>query len=382
MRRTKGQPFRIEQNRCEQQAWAGCSDWSEETALRDITQQLKQQAHELGFVLAKVAIAAEPARLAELHRWLDSGFAGQMHYLERRREAYQHPRHVLDGCRSLLMLALPYLNDEEQKQVEPPLAGRARVARYAQAGLDYHDVIHDRLKLLVEWTKQAQPGAAVRGVVDTAPLLEREFAERAGLGWIGKNTLLLNRRWGSYFFLAALLTDLELVPDESDDKSYCGTCTACLDQCPTQAFPAPYVLDATRCISYLTIEHRDEIQPDVADQFGDWAFGCDVCQEVCPWNRKASVSAEDVFAPQPESESIDILGVLGLEESEFRKRFRKTPLWRTKRRGLIRNAALIAGNQRLRAAEPLLRKLLLDPELLVRQAAAWALGKLEGADEN
>lgn len=299
-----------------------------------------------------------------------------MHYIEKRRDAYQHPRHVLDGCRSLLMLALPYLTDDRQKQNPPHIDGQARVARYAQGQQDYHDVIHERLKSLVNWTQQAHPEAAVRGVVDSAPLLEREFAERAGMGWIGKNTLLLNRRWGSYFFLAALLTDLALTPDEPEEKSYCGNCTACLDQCPTQAFPAPYVLDATRCISYLTIEHRDQIHPEIAQQLGDWAFGCDVCQEVCPWNRKALVSDEAVF--EPATQAIDILETLALDEASFKTRYRKTPMWRSKRRGMIRNAALIAGNQRLHAAEPLLRRLLLDPELLVREAAQWAINVLEG----
>jgi epoxyqueuosine reductase len=349
--------------------------------LKDFTKQLKEQAHALGFVLANVTLAAEPSRLSRLHYWLDAGFAGQMRYISERRDAYQHPAHVLEGCRSLLMLALPYLTDDQQKQASPSAPGRARVARYAQGEFDYHDVIHARLKTLVQWAKQAHPTSAVRGVVDTAPLLEREFAERAGLGWVGKNTLLLNRRWGSYFFLAALLTDLELAPDEPDDKSYCGTCTACLDRCPTQAFPAPYVLDATRCISYLTIEHRDAVPEDVAEQFGDWAFGCDVCQEVCPWNRKASVSPEDTFKPHAELAVLDILETLALDEAAFKERFRLTPLWRSKRRGIIRNAILVAGNQRLIAAEPLLQELLHDPELLIRQASQWALGKLAMPEE-
>ncbi len=344
-------------------------------ALKALTQQLKQKSRELGFVLCGVAPAAAPGRWQQFSRWLDAGYAGQMHYLAGRRDAYRHPRFVLDGCRTIMMLALPYATETESAE-RSAAEGVGRVARYAWGEIDYHDVIHDRLASLCRWVESRHPAASVRGVVDTAPLLEREFAEMAGLGWIGKNTLLLNRTWGSYFFLAALLTDLALDTDPPQEKGYCGTCTACLDACPTDAFPQPFVLDATRCISYLTIEHRDHIDDALKPHLGNWVFGCDICQEVCPWNRKARHSDEPQFAPRADLRLPDLLGTLSLTEQQFRQRFRQTPLWRSKRRGILRNAILVVGNQRFAGADEALDNLLLDDEPLIRAAAAWAIGRI------
>jgi epoxyqueuosine reductase len=348
------------------------------------TEQLKDQARQLGFVLAGVTRAATPARLHSFHAWLEAGYAGQMHYLFERREAYAHPRHVLDGCRSILMLALPYAPLDPASDSDLPddsqsdLSGRGKIAKYAQGSSDYHDVIHARLKSLRSWFQTQQPGAAVRGVVDTAPLLERELAAAAGLGWIGKNTLLLNRHWGSTFFLAAILTDCELESDEPTEHSYCGTCTACLDACPTQAFPQPYVLDANRCISYLTIEHRDTLDAAVQEQLHGWVFGCDVCQQVCPWNHHAqrqleSQAIEIEFEPRADLHQFDLVQTLELDDAQFRQLFRHTPLWRAKRRGLLRNTILIAGTRRLAAAQPALNRLCNDAEPLIREAAQWAV---------
>lgn len=337
------------------------------------TLELKCQATTLGFVISGVTAAAQPARYAQLLEWLDAGMAGQMHYIEARRAAYASPTSVLDGCTTLLMLGYPYRTEEP-----PALApGSGRVARYAWGEPDYHDHIFTQLKTLQRWVLEAYPAARVRGVVDTAPLLEREFAEAAGLGWVGKNTLLLNRRWGSYFFLAALLTDLPLALDPPYEKGFCGTCCACLDACPTQAFPRPYVLDARRCISYLTIEHRDTIDHDLAESLGDWMFGCDICQEVCPWNRRAALSDHAIPQPVASLTPADLIEILQMDEAKFRQRYRHTPLWRSKRRGILRNACLVLGNQRIAAARPSLEKLIDDPEPLVRDAAKWALGKLQ-----
>src|SRR5437763_12343312 len=222
--------------------------------IADTTRVLKDEAHRLGFDLAGACPAVTPRGLSRFHEWLSAGYTGEMHYLTNRREAYAHPRHVLAGARSLLVLAMNY-------RTAPPLPagpGQRRVSRYAW-GLDYHDLIHDRLRRLCDFLRRHVPSASVRGVVDTAPLLEREVAQLAGLGWIGKNTLLLNRRLGSWFFLAALLTDAELEYDEPHATDHCGTCRACLDACPTGAFVEPYVLDARRCISYLTIELRGPV---------------------------------------------------------------------------------------------------------------------------
>jgi epoxyqueuosine reductase len=320
-----------------------------------------------------VTVAAEPARIRAFQAWLENGYAGQMQYLEKRTAAYGHPSHVLDGCRSLLMLALPYRTAELPETQD----ACGKVARYALGEGDYHDVIHERLKQLKSWLEEQAPGALVRGVVDTAPLLEREFAEAAGLGWVGKNTLLLNRTWGSYFFLAALLTDVTLDVDQPQDKGYCGTCTACLDACPTAAFVEPYVLDATRCLSYLTIELRGPVDENLVEHFDQWIFGCDICQEVCPWNRKAKLSNEMVFEPRADLVEMNIEVLLGLDESGFRERFRHTPMWRTKRRGMIRNAILIAVTKRMVSLLPQIVALQLDEEPVISQVAKWAVDRLD-----
>jgi epoxyqueuosine reductase len=214
-------------------------------------------------------------------------------------------------------------------------------------------------------------------VVDTAPLLERDYARRAGLGWFGKNTMLLNRRQGSYFFLGALLVDLDLQADEPHQTSHCGTCTACLDSCPTGAFAGPGLLDARRCLSYLTIDLRGPVPAELRPALGEWVFGCDVCQEVCPWNRKALPGTEPAWQARPDLESLDLAELLGLSEEQFRHRFRGTALTRARRRGLLRNAALALGSQGDPAALPALRRALEDGEPLVREAAAWAIGHIE-----
>jgi len=232
------------------------------------------------------------------------------------------------------------------------------------------------LHALADWLRERTPGAQVRGVVDSAPLLEREFAVQAGLGWIGKNTLLLNKPAGSYFFLAALLTDLDLPADEPFRTDHCGTCTACLDACPTQAFPQPYVLDATKCISYLTIELRDSIPEELRAGIGDWLFGCDVCQDVCPWNQRAPLSDEPMFQPRADENPVDLIALFELDEAGFKERFRHSPLWRAKRRGILRNAAIVLGNQRSRQAIPALTRGLKDEEAIVGEACAWALGAI------
>jgi len=215
-----------------------------------LTQDLKNEAHRLGFGLAGACPAVTPSGIDRFHQWLQQGHAGQMTYLVERSAAYEHPRHVLPGARSLLIVTLNYRNAEPI----PTRPGFGRVSRYAWGSGDYHDVIHPRLKQLVRLIKQRIPGSRARGVVDTAPLLEREFAQLAGVGWIGKNTLTIHSEQGSWFFLAAVLTDVVLDYDEPFATDHCGSCRACLDACPTDAFPQPYMLDATRCISYLTIE--------------------------------------------------------------------------------------------------------------------------------
>ncbi|HKD36625.1 MAG TPA: tRNA epoxyqueuosine(34) reductase QueG [Pirellulales bacterium] len=335
---------------------------------QSLTASIKAEATRLGFDLAGICPAVAPTGLSRFQEWLEAGFGGEMHYLAGRAEAYKHPRHVLDGARSIVMLAMPYRTGDPVE----PRSGKGRVSRYAW-GSDYHDLIRSRLIELAEFVVERAPGCKARGVVDTAPLLEREFAQLAGLGWIGKNTLLLNKQLGSWFFLAALLTDAELEYDDPHATDHCGTCRACLDACPTAAFVAPYVLDARRCISYLTIELRGQIPSELRTGVGDWIFGCDVCQDVCPWNNHAPVSAEPAFQPSAEMNPIELTELFTLDDAAFRARFRHTPLWRAKRRGILRNAAIVLGNRPDPDSIPALASGLNDVEPIVRAACAWAL---------
>ena len=337
---------------------------------QQLTAELKAEARRLGFELVGACPAVSPGGLHHLAQWLEAGYAGQMHYLSDRHEAYGHPRSLLSGARSLLMLGRNYRTCEPASVA----SGSGRISRYAW-GRDYHDRIHEDLKKLVALLQAKVANAAVRGVVDTAPLLEREFAQLAGLGWIGKNTLLLNQQAGSWFFLAALVTDLELEYDAPQGTDHCGTCTACLDACPTDAFVAPYVLDSRKCISYLTIELRSSVPEELRSGLGEWVFGCDVCQDVCPWNHHAPVTQEADFYPQNPSNPLPLLELFDLDDVEFRARFRNTPLWRARRRGLLRNAALVLGNQPHAAAAGALVRGLNDAEPVVRGASAWALGR-------
>lgn len=338
----------------------------------ELSAQIKQKSSDLGFALCGICPAIEPTGASRLAEWLSRGYAGEMRYLDERQEAYSHPSHVLDGVNSIIMLGMRY----RTSQPAEPQPGQGRVARYAWGESDYHDLIRPKLHELADDIRQWSPEANTRGVVDTAPLLEREFAQLAGLGWVGKNTLLLNRNEGSYFFLAAVLTDVVLEYDQPFSADHCGSCTACLDACPTDAFPQSYLLDASRCISYLTIEHRSQIPTDLREGIGDWLFGCDVCQEVCPWNSHASQTDEPAFQPLSTMNPVKLAELFDLDENDFRIRFRKTPLWRPHRRGLLRNAAIVLGNQRCDAAVPALQRGLEDTEPIVREACAWALKQM------
>jgi epoxyqueuosine reductase len=305
---------------------------------RSLTAALKEEAHRLGFDLVGATAAVAPMGIEHLRRWLADGCAGDMRYFAARIEAYEHPRHVLPGARSLLMLGVNYRTPEPA----PTEAGQAAVSRYAW-GTDYHELIRDRLEQLADLYRRLVPSGRVRGVVDTAPLLEREFAARAGLGWIGKNTMLVNQRFGSWLFLAALLSSEELEYDEPVPDR-CGSCRACLEACPTGALVEPHRLDARRCISYLTIELRGEIPVEFRCAIQDRLFGCDACQEVCPWNRRTPISEEAAFQPRPGMNPLALADLLELDEAAFRGRFRDTSLWRAKRHGVLRNAAIVLGN--------------------------------------
>ncbi len=340
-----------------------------------LTQRIKDRARQAGFDLVGVCPAISPQGIHQFYDWLSCGYAGEMSYLVDRADAYRDPAHVLDGVRSLVMLAIGYRTES----LPVPEAGDGVVSSYAWGAADYHDVIRDRLRPLADWLRQAVPGARSRGVVDTAPLLEREFAQLAGLGWRAKNTLLIHPRLGSWIFLAAILTDAILDYDQPFVGDRCGTCHACLDVCPTDALVQPYVLDASRCISYLTIELRGAIPVDRRTELSDWTFGCDLCQLVCPWNNRAPRSSVSEFEPRHDLRPLALEDLFAWDEDTFQTTFRRTPLWRAKRRGLLRNAAIVLGNQRAATSLRPLTLGLHDNEPLVRGASAWALGQLGGS---
>jgi epoxyqueuosine reductase len=341
---------------------------------------VKARARELGFDRVAIGPAEPPEHGDALEAWLDAGYAGTMGYLERGRADRLDPARLLPGCRSVIAVAMSYNpvspagEGSGPARVAAPDDDWRGVSRYAR-GRDYHDVIRPRLVELGEFIRTAA-GAASRVAVDSSAILERDLAARAGLGWVGKNTNLLTPSLGSYFFIGIVLTTAVL-PFDQREPDRCGTCTACLDACPTRAFVAPYVLDARRCISYLTIEHRGDITGELADQIGGWVFGCDVCQEVCPWNRKAEAGHEPALGPSGTLGALESL--LELDPEAFRARFRGSALTRTKRAGLLRNAAIVLANRGERGATPVLCRALDDEEPVVRRAAAWALDKL-GAD--
>ena len=330
----------------------------------ELAERVKATGKRLGFDLVAIGPADPPEHAAAFAAWLDAGYAGSMAYLERGRERRLDPRRVLPGARSVIAAALNYHQGAEA-------AGPPHVARYAW-GADYHGVMEPRLRALLDDLVAAAPGTHGRVYVDTGPVLERDLAARAGLGWIGKNTMLLHPALGSYFFIGVVLATAELAPDGGlPDR--CGTCTRCLEACPTQAFVAPYVLDARRCISYLTIEHRGPMPVELRESVGALAFGCDVCQDVCPWNRRAPITAETAFAAR---ELPALSEWVTLTDETYHRRLTGSPLRRARRPGLARNAAIALGNSGDAAAVPALRPGLTDPDAGVRDHAAWALERL------
>ncbi len=304
-----------------------------------------------------------------------------MAYLRRQEPNRSHPDSLLEGVRSIVMVSLVYGSKEafRGQDKEAPRPTQGKVARYAR-GADYHQVLWEKLGSLLDWLRSERPDAGGRAVSDTAPLLERDYARLAGLGWIGKNTMLISRRLGSFTFLGALLTDVELAYDVTHEANHCGTCTRCLDACPTDAFAGPYQLDARRCISYWTIEHRGMLADADAERLDGWVFGCDVCQDVCPWNRKAPSGRSSEFEARSEWVDPDLIEWLGREPAELRAKLKGTALSRTKRVGLLRNAALVLGTRRRpEAVAPLVARLD-DPgeDPIVRASAAWALARIAG----
>ena len=334
--------------------------------------RVKAQAFGLGFDLVGLC-ALGPADTADaFDDWLARGFAGSMAYLPRGREKRRDSRLPIPGAISAIVVGMNYGGRE------PP----GPVARYAR-GVDYHDVMLERLATLHSWL-DGEIGARVLGkpYVDTGPVLERDLARRAGLGWFGKNTNLINPALGSFFFLGALLVGIELAPDAPFEADRCGTCTRCLEACPTEALVAPRILDATRCISYLTIELKGEIPVDLRSRIGDLIYGCDICQDVCPWNERFARVLPDE-SPYRARAALGMKDprtlareLLVMNEGEFRESFPGSPMKRAKLRGLKRNAAVVLGNVGEAEDATALEEAIGDPEPLVSEHAGWALERL------
>jgi epoxyqueuosine reductase len=340
----------------------------------DLKQKIKEYAHQLGFILAGVTTPDPPPHYATFENWLAQNQHGTMDYLatDRSRIRRADPKQILPKCKSILVLATPY---------HPPSPSRrgaggkveAQIAAYA-SNLDYHDVLPTRMKELVQFIEeQVQGPVKNRWYTDTGPILERDLAQRAGLGWIGKNTCLINPKQGSYFLLSEIFLDLELEPDTPFITDHCGTCTRCIQACPTNCILPDRIIDARRCISYLTIELKDDIPVELRKKIGDWTFGCDICQMVCPWNR---------FAPQGDSAFVDkepppsLTEELTLTPQAFNQRFKRSPIKRAKRRGYLRNVAVALGNIGDMHALPVLQNALNNEEPMIREHAQWAIEQI------
>jgi len=341
----------------------------------EASRRVRERALDLGFTTVGIAAVGPSPRRDFLRSWIGEGRHGEMAYMARDPERRSDPRRVLPGARSAVCVTLDYLPIAAAGSAGPGLT--AHVSTYAR-GRDYHDVMGPPLRDLLEFLR-AETGGSVdgRAYVDTGPILERELAAAAGLGWVGKNTQLLHER-GSWFFLGEILVDVELVPDPPV-ADRCGSCTACLDACPTGALLEGYLLDARRCISYLNIELKGAIPPSQRADLGEHLYGCDICQEVCPWNRRAVPAGRPEFTPRAELRSLTLAELLALDPQAYARSFRGSPMKRARRRGLLRNAAVVLANQGSRdAAAALRRSLRVEPEPLVRSHAAWGLGRLGG----
>lgn len=339
-----------------------------------LTEWVKQYACALGFDLVGIAPVQSPPHADSFLLWLAQGYAGTMEYLERTAHLRINPTELLPDAKSAVVVGLNYA------PAELPHTDY-RIARYA-LGDDYHAVLREKLETLLGAIQAIDPSVLGRVCVDSAPVLERDLALLAGLGWYGKNTCLINTHRGSYFFLGVLLLTLELEYD-SPAQGGCGTCRLCIDACPTGALVEPYQLDARKCISYLTIERRDSIPTEYREAVGEWLFGCDICQEVCPFNRprphqplRAQPTTEPRLQPRPLPTLTEILQ---MDESEFAERFRGSAIKRTKWRGLVRNALIVAGNKRDPTLRPLIERFLNHEDPILREAAEWAIQRLKAA---
>jgi epoxyqueuosine reductase len=335
----------------------------------------RAEAFRLGFILCGFTTPDPPAHLDVYDDWIKSDRQADMAYMASPRALTirANPRELLTGCQTIIVLAAPYPILPASKT-----ENTGQIAGYAKSS-DYHNVFPPRLEALADWiARQTNQPVKWRGFTDTAPILEKELAQRAGLGWIGKNTNLINPEIGSWFMLAELFLDIPIEPDQPFSADRCGTCTRCIDTCPTGCILANRTIDATRCLSYLTIENKGEIPPDLRPLLGTHIFGCDVCQTVCPWNQKPAIPPwKTLFPPLDALEPVQLAADLQLDNAAFRARFRHSPVTRAKRRGYLRNVAVALGNLAQPESIPaLIASLQKDPEPLIRAHVAWALGRI------
>ena len=342
-----------------------------------LTQRIQAHAHELGFERIGIIPAAHSETITRYRQWVENGYAGKMHYLERHLPLKSDVRQLLTEAKSVISLAMNYYTVDPPKTLaEDP--ERAQISRYAW-GDDYHQLIRERLVALVEFIKQtAEAELKTRVCVDTAPVIEREYAQKAGIGWIGKNTNLIHWRSGSWYFLSEILVSVDLESEAPAPRGSCGTCTRCIEECPTDAIIEPNLLDSRLCISYLTIELKESIPKQLRPKMGNLIFGCDICQEVCPWNSKAVPTTEPAFYPRDGNLVPKLLSLIGMTQQEFSSRFKGSPIKRAKRRGFLRNVLVAIGNWGEQRAIPALKGALADDEPLIRSHAAWALGRIGG----
>ena len=342
---------------------------------RQLTARIREEAFKLDFSAVGVA-RAQPLEGERLLEWLERGFHGEMAYMATDPERRLDPTRLLPGVRSVISLAMLYRHLDSTRGSPDPSdssSARGRISKYA-GGTDYHLVVGERLEALAAAIRRLEPESRTKIYVDTGPILEKAWAVRAGLGWQGKNTNILNRRIGSWFFLGEILTDLELEYDEPV-RDYCGSCTRCIDACPTGALE-PYILDSRRCISYLTIELRGDTPEEHRQATGSWIFGCDICQDVCPWNRKSPFSPVVDLKPKPEVAENRLTTLARLTPEEFSQRYRRTAIKRSKWRGLMRNVAVALGNAGTSEAVSELERLLENEDSMLRRHAAWALVRI------
>jgi epoxyqueuosine reductase len=350
-------------------------------SVTNISELIKQSAHELGFDLSGIAPVQQFGELEYFPQWIAAGHHGEMRYLESRTESGELKRSSIQKAapwaKSVIVCAINY-NTSQPYSTEFTDPTRGWISRYAWGERDYHDVILPKLRTLEEKVREAANDSNARlwSYVDTGPVVERVLAQHAGIGWVGKNTCIINQQLGSWLFLGVILTSLELEPD-LPARDRCGTCTRCLDACPTNAFIEPYKLDASKCVSYLTIEKRGAIPKELREGMGRHVFGCDICQDVCPWNREAGVTTTSEFQPRTSLVNPPLEQLATISEDEFRLQFRNSPVKRTKRTGIRRNAIIAMGNSKDPKLLPVLSELEHDPDPIIAEHASWAQTKLK-----